>query len=577
MTLKLVAITVKNFRSITNAYKLQLGSTTVLIGRNNEGKSNILRALVVGLDILRRVQRFPLRRIGQQSKNISYLSPFERSRIYKWETDYPIALQESQPEGTSEMTLEFELDETELAAFQSRIGSTLNGNLPIRAEIGRDRLSISIAKQGRGAKSLTQKAAEIAEFVRQRLDFQYIPAVRTAQRAHEVVDDMLSEALASVEGFPAYKAALKTIADLQKPVLDKISQSIKGTLVQFLPAIKDVKVQIATEDRTRALRASSEIVIDDGTPTRLKHKGDGVQSLAAIALMRHSAAVQSAAKYAVIALEEPESHLHPSAIHELKTVLQDLAKSQQIVISTHCPLFVDRSNIAANIIVDHNKARSAKSISEIRDLLGVRSADNLRHAELVLVVEGAEDLSVMTKLLQLKSPQIKEALSQGLLVINALDGATNLSYKLSLLRDALCEYHCFLDNDDAGRRAFDAARSDGLLTDAQCNFTICNGMPQSEMEDLYAVDAYRAVLERTYGVTLEVKQFRSNKKWSDRMRNAFLAQGKLWDDRIKSEVKTLVAETVIEKPDRALNAHKRGAFDGLANALRDKCAALSHR
>jgi hypothetical protein len=388
---------------------------------------------------------------------------------------------------------------------------------------------------------------------------------------------MVATALTPLENDPKYKAALKTIADLQKPVLDNISQSIKATLIQFLPAIKNVKVQIAAADRVRALRRSSEIVVDDGSATPLKHKGDGVQSLAAIALMRRAAAQQSAANYSVIALEEPESHLHPKAIHELRVVLQELATTQQIVITTHCPVFVDRMHIGANLIVDRNRARSARSIAEIRDILGVRAADNLRHAELVLVVEGTEDVVALGALLPANSSIVGGALESGTLVINALQGATNLSYKISLLRDALCEYHCYLDNDDAGRRSLDAARNDGLLRDAEYNLTICNGMTQAEIEDIYALQTYRAAVENAHTVNMDVPGFHGNAKWSDRLREIFLSQGKEWNDRVKADVKMLVAKAVADAPGAALNFHKRSSFDGLVNALEKRLASLQRR
>jgi predicted ATPase len=168
-------------------------------------------------------------------------------------------------------------------------------------------------------------------------------------------------------------------------VLDRLSKGIRDTLTQFLPAIKDVKVRIASEARIQALRRS-EVIVDDGTPTPLTYKGDGVQSLAALALMRHASETASKGKHLILALEEPESHLHPSAIHGLKRVLQELASTQQIVLMTHCPLFVDRTNISANILVNENTARPAHNIREIREILGVRASDNLRHAELVLTV-----------------------------------------------------------------------------------------------------------------------------------------------------------------------------------------------
>jgi hypothetical protein len=58
------------------------------------------------------------------------------------------------------------------------------------------------------------------------------------------------------------------------------------------------------------------------------------------------------------------------------------------------------------------------------------------------------------------------------------------------------------------------------------------------------------------------------------MRDTFLGHGKLWNDRIRGEIKTLVAETVVGTPTTALSEHKRGSFDGLVTALQQRLAAL---
>ena len=47
--MKLVDFSVTNYRSITAAHKLVLQDMTVLVGKNNEGKSNLLRALNVAM------------------------------------------------------------------------------------------------------------------------------------------------------------------------------------------------------------------------------------------------------------------------------------------------------------------------------------------------------------------------------------------------------------------------------------------------------------------------------------------------------------------------------------------------
>ena len=50
--MRLVQFSVTNFRSILKAERLPLGEFTVLVGPNNEGKSNILQAMVLGMEAL---------------------------------------------------------------------------------------------------------------------------------------------------------------------------------------------------------------------------------------------------------------------------------------------------------------------------------------------------------------------------------------------------------------------------------------------------------------------------------------------------------------------------------------------
>ena len=50
--MQLVNFSVTNYRSITTAHKASISNTTILIGRNNEGKSNLLKALDVGMTAL---------------------------------------------------------------------------------------------------------------------------------------------------------------------------------------------------------------------------------------------------------------------------------------------------------------------------------------------------------------------------------------------------------------------------------------------------------------------------------------------------------------------------------------------
>lgn len=50
--MRLVGFSVKSYRSIVNTERIQLSNKTVIVGPNNEGKSNLLRALILGMNTL---------------------------------------------------------------------------------------------------------------------------------------------------------------------------------------------------------------------------------------------------------------------------------------------------------------------------------------------------------------------------------------------------------------------------------------------------------------------------------------------------------------------------------------------
>jgi len=554
--LRLVQFSVTNYRSITAAHKILISDVTILIGRNNEGKSNILKALSSAMSaLLEHARGRFIRRTFNRRDNGNYV----------WERDFPIALQAKKGSKQSIFRLEFELSQEKIDEFRDDIGSNLNGTLPIEIRIGEDNKPvIKVAKKGRGSNALNSKSGKIADFIGHRIFFNYIPAIRTDREALSVISDMLVEELRVLDSDKKYQQALAIISELQKPVLERLADRIMEPLSEFLPNIKSVRIDVTDDIRRTSFRRDFEVIVDDGTPTNIEFKGDGVKSLAALGLLKNR---ETKAGASVIAIEEPESHLHPAAIHQLNEIITALSDENQVIVTTHNPLFVDRRHAKKNIIIENGKAMPAKNIRQIRELLGIKASDNLINANYALVVEGDEDKTALSSLLPILSSKIARALKSNLLIIETMNGASNLPYKLSLLMNALCIYHVLLDNDDAGRKSFENGEKSGLLSLKSCTMTNCIGMSDSEFEDCIDPAIYKKGILENYGVNLEVKQFRGNKKWSDRMKSAFTSQGKPFGELVEKKVKTFVAKAVADKPANALHQHKRSAVDALAVAL----------
>lgn len=553
-----------NFRSISRAEKLPLGDFTVLLGPNNEGKSNILQAMVIGMRSLAVGRRPP--RIGRRS-----MGRFGEG--YEWDRDFPQHLQDSSPEGRTTMRFDFELTQAEVDEFYEEIGSRLNAVLPISLSFSRTGVTFNVRKPRHGA-ALSAKRDEIASFVAARVEVQYIQAVRTGANAAELIQSLLAQELhLANQDNEEYQSALRSIRALQQPVFDRVSQAVADNLKALLPDVQSVRIEDeGREVSSRSRLADVRVIVDDGTPTELAFKGDGVQSLAALAMTQHYSASAGNAREFIVAVEEPEAHLHPRAIHGLRDALRETSTRQQVVVTTHSPLFVNRLDLGSNIIVRKNRAAPARNVDELRDALGVRPADNLVGAEMVLAVEGMTDRRCLEALISRRSDSLRDALRNGLFSIVQLGGGGQLRHVCSTLNDSLAVMHAFLDCDEAGRQARDAAIEETSLTMADVTMASCTGMRQSELEDLLRPESYIGGFREAFGVDVAASKFKARKhgKWSARMLLVFQDRGAEWTESVEKAAKASVADAVCADPDSAVAPSGEGVVSALVDALEKK-------
>lgn len=77
--MRLVEFSVSNYRSITSGHKIKLQNFTVLVGKNNEGKSNLLTALNVAMKVL---MNHALDSSGRRTRG--------SREVYDWRRDFPL-------------------------------------------------------------------------------------------------------------------------------------------------------------------------------------------------------------------------------------------------------------------------------------------------------------------------------------------------------------------------------------------------------------------------------------------------------------------------------------------------------
>jgi 5S rRNA maturation endonuclease (ribonuclease M5)/ABC-type transport system involved in cytochrome c biogenesis ATPase subunit len=493
-TMQLKSFEIRNYRSIDHARIDNVGDVTTLIGPNNEGKSNILRALRLGLSTIEDIQRYRVRRPSTGSQNALRLAARGFGELdFDWRVDAPIK-KRNKDETVTSIKMTFDLSEKEIEDFQELFGIKVNGKIPVLVEHSRNQRSVKIPKQGPSSDAFQEKLAEIARFVSSRISFFYIPAIRTAESAQEILERLINKRVrAAQEGIierirPELEVALNC-------ALREAETDIEDALRGFIPNLRKVTIDSIFRDLAPTTgRGLFSVQIDDGAQTAIAQKGDGVQSLVTLALMRSNDSAKSE-KASIFAIEEPEAHLHPEVVHRLRAEIEKRSSNSQIIIATHSPIFVQRDRISANILVQSSKAREATSIRELRDALGVKVPDNLTTARTVVICEGTQDANFLKRHFAETSPSLKSLIDSGEVIFVAADGAANIEYSSRLYIQMSCDVIVFADSDQEGKQVCERIQSLGLVASEKIFLATHSKRSNSELEDLYGTKAIAQMLK----------------------------------------------------------------------------------
>lgn len=564
----ITSFSIENFRSITTTKSLPLRNLSILIGQNNEGKSNFLHALVITLEHLQDRDSYFSQKVLAKRRQMGRMSRqrYFSSDHYDFERDFPKHIPINGGSETK-FSLSIEMNKKEKKQFKEFTKLTLKGELELEVNFGERHHGIHAKDSSKiGNVNFAKKYDEIASYIGNNFHISYIPAVRDSDSTMNIINKMVSNELLALRRDPEYEELLKKIQEKQKPYLDNISNNITETVHAFLPLVK--KISIESVERLERISSGIDVYVDDGTDTSLELKGDGIKSLIAISVLHYTAKQKGKQKNIILALEEPESHLHPRAIHQLVNVLNEISKENQVIITTHSPLLVDRLNVSNNLIVHQSEIKPANKISEIRDILGVNIEDNLNNARFIILCEGDDDVSFIKKLMAELSSKLNKAIKDGSIAFDSLNGSTNASHRISYWKSSLCNVFTIFDDDNAGHLSFEKAREKQLLDTKNTIFLKIKGMDESEMEDLILPKIYKKKIFTKLGIDLDKQTFRnSKKKWSERLSDCCDAQGKPWDDSTKRDAKNIVSQESLKLGSRAIHSKDKTLIKNMIKNL----------
>ena len=374
--MRMTRIEIENFRSIRHLV-LDLGDTTVLVGPNNAGKTAILEALRIALT----------RRWGQRGTGFN-------------EYDVHMPDEESDPKASSGVSIEIRTEEREPGDWPDAIAEDLGDIVQLDLATGHRAVSLRTRCRWSADVDSFEPSWEFLDAGRDPLVgvgarrvnlerfWRYLP-VFYLDALRDVRDEFSTR---SSQFWTRLLKDLNVPPELESRAL-RVLDLLNRRLLRADPRLAEIAetlsgaTRVAARDReggldlrmvplkTWDLLSRAEIILrnePDQPWLPLRQQGQGIQSLSVIFLFRAFVEHLLSALYEpgsepVLALEEPETHLHPQAVRTLWGEIAAL--SGQKIVTTHSPYFVQHVPFR-----DLRLVRLTPRGTEVRSLLASFSA-----------------------------------------------------------------------------------------------------------------------------------------------------------------------------------------------------------
>lgn len=239
--------------------------------------------------------------------------------------------------------------------------------------------------------------------------FRFVPAARSLLRELGSGSGGAVRSLLAGLDLAADAAALQTAADSYKAALDgstvlgEFRSDVANALSDALPnevTAADVRVVTESELLDDPLSGVSVTLRDGGHDVSLAEQSDGIRAVAVLTLLG-----MSHASAQIVAVDEPETHLHPTAQRSVAKSL--VASTGQRILVTHAPSVL--SQVQPLDLVVFRPDRTARQLAAGHPIAGYETL--VRHwsnrliepltARSVLAVEGPSDRIVVERVAQL--------------------------------------------------------------------------------------------------------------------------------------------------------------------------------
>lgn len=294
-----------------------------------------------------------------------------------------------------------------------------------------------------------------------------------------------------------HEATLQTIQTEIETQVREVAARTLEKLCAFDPELAETLEPVAS--KSSALTAPKFSLTDGRVP--VNKRGSGTRRLVLLSFFQAEAEGRCAGGQVIYAIEEPETSQHPSNVTKIMGALMELSRSSgvQVVLTTHVPALAGMAppeSLRHVVRVDgvpEVRNPSQDVLKEIAEDLGVLP-EPFNGVRVVVCVEGPNDVACIRRLMALAasaSGQVDPSADRRVLFLPAggssLKAWVNEHYLEAL---GLAEVHVY-DRDDAEPRYGEQVKAVNNRADSSCAFST----ERRELENYLHPSAISSVLD----------------------------------------------------------------------------------
>ena len=332
--MQLRRLEIENFRGITKL-DLVIGDTTVLIGENNTGKTAVLDALKFALSSIR------TRRGCVFDEYDFHLSTANTEPSEAPAISIRLTFKEDQPGDWKDQQVAI-LTRAKILQLDTAGCSLVILKVGARFDVNSQEFIQDWEFQNPQGKALTGLSDTALYILHSEVSYFYLSALRDASKQFNAKGPFWKPFLKESQLTPEKRAEIESkLSDVNNLIIS--SHASFSQVVSRLKEVQDVVRVASGEDivsvdavpsRLFDMLAKAEVNLSSETGAKIPvwRHGEGTQSLAVLMLFNAYLQVWYEGD-PIVALEEPEAHLHPSAVRALWQLIEKIPG--QKIISTH--------------------------------------------------------------------------------------------------------------------------------------------------------------------------------------------------------------------------------------------------